>query len=344
MILAMPFVTFAQTTPNPAELVKQLQTLLNQYSEKIRVLEAENALMKEKLAQNNIAIPLSELNAAVEKAKTSSVSATTSAAISNTTTTIIPPANPNAGNTDLQKGFIKQFRADWQDIRKAYVMPDNAYIGMYEFVKNDAGNNVFVNIVYGNGTPEGAYNAKLLYSFDKTTFKRTLVGFFLYSSETKGYKTLRGTNPFAWVERERVMESGTSPVTTTSTGTTVVNNSAPVVPTTPTTPATSTAATDIENKMREAYLAKNYAQVFTISDNYLKNNPATYLIYFHRYRSYYAQGQYTNALNEIKKMENAKLADARIYCDAYAINYVIRNTTAANAYKNLAGAGCKLTP
>lgn len=340
MIVAMPLVVFAQTTPNATEIVKQLQTLLNQYSEKIRVLEAENAFLKEKLAGNNVTIPLDELNAAIEKAKTSSVSGSTATALSTTTTNtaitstvVVPKANPNAGNNDLQKGFIKQFRADWPDIRKAYSMPEDAYIGMYEFVKNDAGNNVFVNIVYGDGTPEGAYNAKLLYSFDKITFKRTLIGFFLYSSESKGYRTLRGTNPFANVERERVMESGTSSVATTT------ENATTEVLTT-----SAATATEIENKMREAYLAKNYAQVFTISDAYLKNNKATYLMYFHRYRSYYAQGKYSDALNEIKKMETAKLADARIYCDAYAINYVVRNTTAANNYKNLAGAGCKLTP
>lgn len=339
VILAVPFSVMAQTTTNPTELIKQLQELLNQYSEKIRVLENENKFLKETLAKNNIQIPLDEYNKALATNTTTTVTPATGAA---TTTVIHPPVNTTVAANELQNGFIKQFRADWPDIRKAYTMPADARIGMYEFVKNEAGNNVFVNIVYGNGTPEGAYNAKLLYSFDKKTFKRTLIGFFLYNSETKGYRTLRGTNPFAGVERDRVMETGSVATTVTTTANTATT--ATSVATATTTQNNPSEATQLEQKMREAYLAKNYAQVFVLSDAFLKNNKATYLIYFHRYRAYYAQGQYQNALNEIKKMEADKIADARIYCDAYAINYVIKNTTAANNYKNLAGAGCRLTP
>lgn len=356
MIVVMPIAVFAQTSTNPTELIKQLQTLLNEYSEKIRRIEAENMFLKEQIAKNNIKISLDELNAAIAKANTSSVSSTTATAIVNTGGSISNlPINANA--SDLQKNFIKQFRLDWPDIRKAYVMPEDARIGLYEFVKNDEGNSVFVNIAYGNGPVETAYHAKLLYSFDKQNFKRTLIGFFLYNNETKGYKTLRGTNPFAGMERDRVFEASVSiPTTNTQTVASNTLNSASATPqntvtqntTTPTTTSqpiiANSEAIELEKQMKEAYFAKNYARVFTLSDPFLKNNAPTYEILFHRYRSYYAQGQYEKALSEIKKMENAKLADEKIYCDAYAIHYVTRNTSLANTYKNLAGPKCKLTP
>lgn len=214
---------------------------------------------------------------------------------------------------------------------------------MYEFVVNPEGNNVFVNILYKGGTPEGAYNAKLLYYFDKNSFKRTLIGQFEYDSTRKGYITKKGKNPFADATRIRVMENGsaitpaTPPKTQISTSTGTTNTTTTTTSTTAPVATTATnPAVEVEKKLRELYLAKNYDQVFSVSDDYLKNNPGTYLIYFHRYRTYFAQGKYQKTLDEIKIMENKKLADARIYCDAYAVSTVVKNEMLMNTYKNLA--------
>lgn len=328
LVIALPFVVSAQSSTNPSELVKQMQTLLNQYSEKIRILEAENKLFREAMAKHNIQIPLEEYNKIYGS---STQNANSTPAVTTSTNSV------NAGQNELQKGFINQFRLDWQDIRKAYGMPADAQVGMYEFVVNEAQNNVFVNIFYNGGTPEGAYNAKLLYSFDKKTFKRTLIGLFEYNSENKGYVTKRGKNPFAGTERIRVMENATTPIKTETTAAAVKKEETNAVQNT-------TATTELERKLRELYLAKNYSQVFALSDAHLKNNPATYLIRFHRYRTYFAQGLYQKTMDEIMMMEKEKLADAKVYCDAYAVATVIKNNTLANKYKNFAGSGCKLTP
>lgn len=332
LCVAMPFSAIAQVTSSPTELVKKMQELLNQYSERIQALEGENKMLREAMAQHNIQIPLADFQKNVAATGSTNVPSTNTA---NAT---------NPGSTELQKGFINQIRLDWPAIREAYGMPANARIGMYEFVKNEAENNAFADIIYGDGTPEGAYNAKLLYEFDKITFKRKLIGFFEYDTNTKRYVTRRGNNPFPTAERIRVYESAVtnaSPLAQTQTPENPQNNtSAPINNTN----ANNSAAVEVEKKMRDAYLAKNFAQVFSISDEYLKNNPATYMIYFHRYRSYFAQGKYQQTMDVIKKMEAEKLADARIYCDAYAVAQIIKDTTLSARYKNLAGSGCKTTP
>ena len=332
LCVAMPFSAIAQVTSSPTELVKKMQELLNQYSERIQALEGENKMLREAMAQHSIQIPLADFQ--------KNVAATGS--INTPSTSVTNSANP--GSTDLQKGFINQIRLDWSAIREAYGMPTNARIGMYEFVKNEAENNAFADIIYGDGTPEGAYNAKLLYEFDKTTFKRKLIGFFEYDTNTKRYITRRGNNPFPTTERIRVYEN----VATSTTPTTPPSPQNPETPQNntpaPTTNNNNSVALEVEKKMRDAYLAKNFAQVFSISDEYLKNNPATYMIYFHRYRSYFAQGKYQQTMDVIKKMEAEKLADARIYCDAYAVAQIIKDTSLSTRYKNLAGSGCKTTP
>lgn len=61
-MLAFPFAVGAQNAANPSELVKQMQVLLDQYSEKIRILEAENKLFREIMARNNVQIPLEDYN------------------------------------------------------------------------------------------------------------------------------------------------------------------------------------------------------------------------------------------------------------------------------------------
>lgn len=137
VIIGVPLVAFA--TDTPMDLVKQMQNLLNQYTDKIRLLEAENTLLKATLAKNGISIPLDEYNAIYASGTTS-------------TGTIAAPTP--AAATPLQTSFIAQFRKDWPAVREAYGMPIDSQVGMYEFVENTAGNNAFVDIFYGNGTPE----------------------------------------------------------------------------------------------------------------------------------------------------------------------------------------------
>ena len=52
LCVAMPFSALAQVTSSPTELVKKMQELLNQYSERIQALEGENKVLREAMAQH----------------------------------------------------------------------------------------------------------------------------------------------------------------------------------------------------------------------------------------------------------------------------------------------------
>lgn len=206
-------------------------------------------------------------------------------------------------------------------------------------------NIAFADIIYGNGTSDGAYNAKLLYEFNKQTFKRKLIGFFEYKPENKGYITRRGTNPYAQTERRIIRESIapviSNVVTTQSSqiapqpstqNSQVSNNSTPA----------AIAPTEVEAKLQEAYNKKDWASLVRISDDYLRKNPPTYRVILYRYRMLFLQREFNKALAEIKKLEDVKLATGLVYCDAYAIAQYAGNQKLAKQYQKLAGAGCNL--
>lgn len=319
-VLLLPVAVFSQTSLTPQELSAQMQKLLAQYAEKIRILEAENIMLRNLMAKHEIQIPLEEYNKIFSDNNTST---TPDASV------ISPNTHNQSAITPIKQGFIDQFKKDWPDVRRAYSMPENAFIGAYEFVKNDKENTAYVDIVYGEWTPEWAYNAKLLYEFNKENFKRTLIGFFEYNTTTKVYVTKKWKNPFAGIEREVVREA--APVMTPTSN---ANPSTPVVNT------ADSSALKIESDMLNAYNKKDYNSLLKISDSYLKNSQGTYKIYLYRYRSYFLLGQYTQALGEIKKMENIKLADEKIYCDAAVVAQYAKDAHLSSQYKKMAWSGC----
>lgn len=107
------------------------------------------------------------------------------------------------------------------------------------------------------------------------------------------------------------------------------------------TPSATTVA--MENEITKLYQDKKYNEVMSTSDNYLRSNAPTYRILQLRYRSLFVLREFNKALAEVQKMEDAKLATAFSYCEAYAIAMHANNQTLANKYKGLAGAGCSTT-
>ena len=102
-------------------------------------------------------------------------------------------------------GFISRINRDWIAIKSAYTLPSNTRIAAYEFVGTGAQDYVFIDIVSGTGTT-GVYDTKILYQFEKTEYKRKLIGIFDYNSATTRYTTRTGTNPFACVPRTFVRD------------------------------------------------------------------------------------------------------------------------------------------
>jgi hypothetical protein len=98
-------------------------------------------------------------------------------------------------------GFIGRIQKEWRDIRVTYHLPEGARIGGYEFVQKDANDHVFVDIIYGSGMSTGIYDAKILYQYEKSEYKRKLIGYFVYDTSTQRYLTKSGNNPFSGVTR-----------------------------------------------------------------------------------------------------------------------------------------------
>ncbi len=169
--------------------IAQTKVLLDQYSLRVRALEAENQILREEMRKAGIKIPLSLFSGAIQTgtsiltpvASTPSVTTTGS---TTTGTTVSPvTASGEISFTNIEKnygisyaGFIKRIISEWDKIVQAYGMPRGAHIGGYEFVNSGALDHVFVDIVYtGSDSATGTYDAKILYQFDKTTYARKLI-------------------------------------------------------------------------------------------------------------------------------------------------------------------------
>jgi hypothetical protein len=64
---------------------------------------------------------------------------------------------------------------------------------------------VFADIVVGSGAT-GIYDTKILYQFEKSEYKRKLIGIFDYNASTARYTTRTGSNPFGGVPRTFVRD------------------------------------------------------------------------------------------------------------------------------------------
>ena len=344
LIATLPVTGFAATPDsNPVNMISDMQKVLDQYKTQIEALQSENRMLRELMAKHEIQIPLEEYNR-IMSLPTNSVSSGVTASSSTAPTVTTPTPTTVEGRlallTPFQRGFITQIAQDWPNIRTAYGLPSDARMAGFEFVKNDAGNHVFADIISGTGTVAGAYNYKLLYEVNTTNFSRKLIGLFEFSDAQKAYITRRGNNPFSALEREFVLNpygayfvaptaQQTPPVATTNTGTTSTQ------------PSVSATPQDVLKQLSNAYQAAQYTQVLTISDAYLANNAPTLEVLRYRYRVYFINKQYTQALAEIKKIQDLNVATSMIYCDAYVIALYAGNQTLANQYKTQAGTTCK---
>lgn len=310
----------------------QTKLLLDQYSARVKMLEAENKLLREEMWKAGIKIPLSVFNAAVNSGSTST--GTVAPPISTIPATPVT-ASGEFSVASIEKtygtsyaGFIKKIITDWDKVRDAYVMPKWAYIGGYEFVNTGALDHVFVDIMFtGSVSASGMYDAKILYQFDKTTFARKLIGFFEYNKTTGFYVTKTGKNIFpgvkrTWVADPRGISSPSSTVTTP-----VVTN--PTTPTTPTTPVATASYADIE----AAYAGKRFLSVISLSNTWLASNPANLDVLRIRYRTYFIIAKYSEALKEIEKIKSIGQLSSAVACEGYVIATYAKDTALSDSYK-----------
>lgn len=156
MLLATTASVWAADTTTPT--MTQIQSMLDQYAARVKVLENENQILKNEMAKAGIKIPLSVFSGAVYSGTTTVPVLTGTSSVA-TTTTVTNPIAVNTAITQISTqygsgyaGFIARIGGEWDKIRDAYTMPMTAKIGGYEFVQTGALDHVFVDILYSGAT------------------------------------------------------------------------------------------------------------------------------------------------------------------------------------------------
>lgn len=175
------------------------------------------------------------------------------------------------------------------------------------------------------------YDAKILYQYDKQTFKRKLIGFFEYNRLSQKYLTKTGSNPFTGVSRTFVLDPYFS------------NPSNAISSASITTVSTATGATTVSpisstvtmSEIEKAYQEKRYLSVISLSNAYLTINTPTVDILRIRYRTYFIIGKYSESLGEISKIQSLGKLDKPMACDAQVIATYGKNTTLVSQYAAL---------
>jgi hypothetical protein len=344
LIFVFPVATFAQSGMLDSETtLAGLSLLIAQYEARIKKSEAENAVLRFQMAKAGIQIPIVDLSWTTLPIPVSLPSIPTSSwwvlvsetKITTPTATTIPSATLSEITATHGKdiaGFISAINKDWSGIKSNYSFPSAARLAGYEFVQTGASDHVFADIVVGSGSA-GIYDIKILYQYEKSTYKRKLIGIFEYNTTTSRYTTRSGSNPFGWVARTFVRDpyyAGTVklPVTITSTST---GSSTPTVTTTPLVALATVWGVSV-SEITKAYNEKRYLSTITLSNTYLEKNPATIDILNIRYRTYFIIGKYTDSLAELARIEKLWSVDKQTACNAQVIATYSKNQSLVDKY------------
>jgi hypothetical protein len=231
---------------------------------------------------------------------------------------------------------VSRIQKDWESIRAHYKFPENAKIAGYEFVQSEPRDHVFVDIVIGTGTT-GVYDIKILYQFEKTEFKRKLIGIFEYNPATERYITRTGNNPFSGVTRTFVKDpTFIGMVVPPATASTSTSSGEMVASTTGSTNSSGTSSgagsSTSVSEITKAYNEKRYLSTISLSNTYLQTNPPTQEILNIRYRTYFIIGKYAESLAELGKIEQLGVLDKQTACNAQVIATYSKNQSLVDKY------------
>lgn len=116
--------------------IAQTKLLLDQYSARVKFLEAENAILREEMMKAGIKIPLSLFSGALQTNLTTPVVVAPVATGTTTTGSITVTTSGEVSYSYIEKthgmlyvGFIKRIISEWDKVRDAYAMPKLAHIG-----------------------------------------------------------------------------------------------------------------------------------------------------------------------------------------------------------------------
>lgn len=208
LLVLLPFGVSAQATLVDSQAtLSELSLLIAQYETRIKQLQAENAVLRLEMTKAGISIPLTDLSGSTIPMPTvpptviiPQINASGTVVIPNTSnqTESTNAANLSEITTKYGKdaaGFISRINQDWSGIKSTYKLPAGAHLAGYEFIQTGSFDHAFADIIVGTGTV-GVYDIKILYQFEKSEYKRKLIGIFDYSPSALRYITRTGSNPF----------------------------------------------------------------------------------------------------------------------------------------------------
>lgn len=344
LVILLPFGVSAQATLVDSQAtLSELSLLIAQYETRIKQLQAENAVLRLEMTKAGISIPLTDLSGSTIPMPT--VPPPVTVPQTNASWTVVTPSTSiqtgSVNTVTLSEittkygkdaaGFISRINQDWSGIKSAYKLPTGARLAGYEFIQTGSQDHVFADIIVGTGTV-GVYDIKILYQFERSEYKRKLIGIFDYSPESLRYITRTGTNPFGWVNRTFIADpyySGIAknPMISVSTAT---GTSVPSQTPNPVTPPSSTNVWFAE--ITKAYNEKRYLSTISLSNAYLEKNPATQDVLNIRYRTFFIIGKYTESLAELAKIEKLGTLDKQTACNAQVIATYSKNQALVDKY------------
>lgn len=345
--LLLPISIFAQNGMLDSQTtLAQMSLLVAQYESRIKQLESENSILRNEMTKANIKIPLADYSGAIAQplpTMASGQSSTIPATLSGTSSSWEASISANslaqitARYGAQSAGFISRINKEWSAIKSAYSFSDNAHLAGYEFVQTGAQDFVFTDITVGTGARTGVYDIKILYQFDKTDYKRKLIGIFNYSSTTGRYITRTWSNPFSGIARTFIIDpyyigNAAVPFMAISSSWSSSNTSLPstLVPVNSGSIVASNSVTLAD--INKAYSDKRYLTTISLSNTYLASNAPTSEVISIRYRTYFIIGKYTESLAELAKMESLGALDRQTACNAQVIATYSKNQTLVDKY------------
>ena len=346
LVPLIPLSVFASSGMlDPQVTIGQMNLLVAQYDARIKQLESENAILKYEMLKAGIKIPLTEYSGAIATPLPTTLPPSAGVTITGSTTVSL------SGNSDMtlsditvkygkdMAGFISRVNKDWSAIKSAYTLPSNAHLAGYEWVQTGSQDHVFADIIVGTGTT-GIYDIKILYQFEKSEYKRKLIGIFEYNPTFTKYTTKTGTNPFGGVPRTFIRDpyyAGAPlvpPATTTISASGGSSTPEPVVSPGATSSPTTGALPTMDDIMK-AYNEKRYLTTISLSNSYLTVAKPTVELLSIRYRTYFIIGKYADSLSEIAKIEAISTLDRQTACNAQVIATYSKNQSLVDKYMTI---------
>lgn len=207
ILLILPFGVSAQVTLLDSQAtLSELSLLIAQYETRIKQLQAENAVLRLEMTKAGISVPLSDLSGSTIPMPTTapivSIPPSNSTGVTNPVTPLQTGSTSSSTLPDITTkygkdvaGFISRINQDWAGIKSNYKLPAGARLAGYEFIQTGSMDHAFADIIVGTGIT-GIYDIKILYQFEKSEYKRKLIGIFDYSPSTLRYVTRSGSNPY----------------------------------------------------------------------------------------------------------------------------------------------------